>query len=96
MSGDDDLFEEPGTTGLEHVVVRELRPADLDAVVRIDGRLTGSPRPEYFQRKLDEAIRESGVRISLAAEIDGMFVGFLASRGFSPAPAICLSKRLGD
>jgi ribosomal protein S18 acetylase RimI-like enzyme len=76
----DDLFREPGLTGLEHVLVRELDPRDLDAVVRIDARLSGRPRHEYFRRKIDEATRESGIRVSLAAESAGTFAGFLLGR----------------
>lgn len=79
-SEDDDLFLPPGHTGLEHVTVRNLRPADLDAVVRVDGRVTGHARPEYFQKKLEEALRDTGIRISLAAETEGCFAGFLLGR----------------
>ena len=75
-----ELEREPGTTGLAHVLVRDWRPSDLDAVVRIDARITGRSRPEYFQRKLEEAIRESAIRISLAAEVEGCFSGFLLGR----------------
>jgi ribosomal protein S18 acetylase RimI-like enzyme len=77
----DDLFREPGTTGLEGVIVRDLEPGDLDAVARIDGRITGRSRREYFQKKLDEATREAGIRISLAALLDdGTFAGFMIGR----------------
>lgn len=77
---DEDLFREPGVTGLEHVAVRNLEPRDLDAVVRIDARITGRTRGEYYRRKLVEATRESGVTISLAAEVDGRLAGFLLGR----------------
>jgi len=76
----EELFREPGTTGLEGVEVRELRSGDLDAIVRIDARISGRTRREYYQRKLDEATRESGIKISLAAETDGAFAGFLLGR----------------
>jgi ribosomal protein S18 acetylase RimI-like enzyme len=80
MKGDTDLFREPGATGLEHVLVRQLEAKDLDAVVKIDSRHSGRPRREYYTRKIDEGIRESGVRISLAAETDGCIAGFLLGR----------------
>lgn len=76
----DDIFREPGTTGLEAITVRELRAGDLEAIVRIDAGTTGRRRPEYYQRKLAEATRESGIKISLAAETEGMFAGFLLGR----------------
>lgn len=75
-----DIFQEPGVTGLEHVQVRQLEARDLDAVVRIDGRHSGRPRREYYQRKIAECLRESGVRISLAAETSGCFAGFVLGR----------------
>lgn len=76
----EDLFREPGTTGLEGIDVRDLRSEDLDAVVRIDAHVSGRTRREYYQRKLAEATRESGIRISLAAETEGTFAGFLLGR----------------
>ena len=77
---DDEWMGEPGVTGLEGVLVRELTVSDLDGVVRIDARSSGRPRHEYYLRKLEEALRESGVRISLAAEVDGALVGFMLGR----------------
>jgi ribosomal protein S18 acetylase RimI-like enzyme len=77
---ENELFREPGVTGLENVVVRDLRVGDLEAIVRIDARLSGRHRREYFQKKLGEATRESGIRISLVAEIDGSVAGFLLGR----------------
>lgn len=71
---------EPGVTGLEAVLVRELALKDLEGVVRIDARRSGRSRHEYYLRKLQEAVNESGVRISLAAEIDGALVGFMLGR----------------
>jgi ribosomal protein S18 acetylase RimI-like enzyme len=76
----DEIFREPGTTGLEAITVRELSADDLEAIVRIDAGITGRRRPEYYQRKLNEATRESGIKISLAAETEGMVAGFLLGR----------------
>ncbi len=76
----DDIFREPGTTGLEAITVRELNSDDLEAIVRIDAGTAGRRRPEYYQRKLAEATRESGIRISLAAETEGLVAGFLLGR----------------
>lgn len=74
------FLPEPGVTGLANVAVRDLRPGDLDAVVRIDARLSGRQRREYFQKKIAEATRESAIRISLLAELEGCVVGFLLGR----------------
>jgi GNAT superfamily N-acetyltransferase len=50
---------------------------DLRALVAIDRRITGHDHSTYFERKLEEALRESDVRISLVAELDGRPVGFI-------------------
>jgi ribosomal protein S18 acetylase RimI-like enzyme len=67
------------STESKAVVVRDLRPADIDRVVRIDELRSGHPRGEYYARKLDES-REATPRISLAAELDGSLVGFMLGR----------------
>lgn len=71
--------ETPGVSPTDSVVVRDLRPGDLDRVVRIDELRSGSTRSEYYQRKFEEA-REATPRISLAAEVDGSLVGFMLGR----------------
>ena len=70
----------PGATPLDEFTVRELRAADLDDVVRIDTHSTGHDRRGYYERRLRTALEESGIRVSLAAELDGMFVGFVLGR----------------
>jgi ribosomal protein S18 acetylase RimI-like enzyme len=64
------------------IVVRNLRVRDLDAVVALDAKITGRRRDGYFRVKLDQALKETGVVVSLAAEADGAFAGFLLSRVF--------------
>jgi len=66
----------------EPVYVRRLRPADLGPVVALDAKIVGRRRDEYFRVKLDMAMKETGVEVSLAAELDGLFVGFLIARVF--------------
>lgn len=63
-------------------VVRRLRPDDLEAVTGLDARITGRRREEYFRMKLEQALRETGIQVSLAAETDGLFTGFLLARVF--------------
>lgn len=62
------------------VLVRSLLPEDLDQVIRIDAKITGHARRDFFNRKFEEVLYESGVRMSLIAEIDGMVVGFMMAR----------------
>lgn len=35
-----------------HITVRNIRPDDLNAVVELDARVFGEPRPAYFERRL--------------------------------------------
>jgi ribosomal protein S18 acetylase RimI-like enzyme len=70
-------FDEPLET--EAVSVRDLREEDLPAVVKLDALLGGRTRGEYYERKFEEC-RAATPRISLAAEVDGMLVGFLLGR----------------
>ena len=62
------------------VPVRSLIETDLDQIVRIDRRITNRDRSSYLRRKVDEALRETGVRISLVAEKDERVVGFIMAR----------------
>lgn len=64
------------------IQVRGLRPDDFDQVVRIDQKNVGRRREEYFRLKLEENLASKGLRVSLAAERDGMFAGFLLARVF--------------
>jgi ribosomal protein S18 acetylase RimI-like enzyme len=64
----------------ETVVVRPLRPDDLEAVIALDARMVGRRREEYFQVKLAQNLTETGVKVSLAGECDGIFAGFLLAR----------------
>ena len=66
----------------EAVHVRLLRPADLERVITIDAMYVGRRRDEYFKLKLEMAINETGVEVSLAGEVDGTLVGFLIARVF--------------
>lgn len=60
--------------------VSAMQPTDLAEIVRIDRGLTGRDRAGYIGRKLAEAMDESGVRVSLAARLDGAIVGFAMAR----------------
>lgn len=67
---------------LERVLIRNLRPDDLEAVIAIDAKAVGRRRDEYFKLKLAMAANETGVEVSLAGELDGLFVGFAIARVF--------------
>jgi ribosomal protein S18 acetylase RimI-like enzyme len=64
------------------IEVRLLGAEDLEAVVRIDAQATGHPRRDYFRLRLERALIDTSVRISLAAVIDGSVVGFLLGSVF--------------
>jgi GNAT superfamily N-acetyltransferase len=61
---------------MEPIRVRAIEPADLEAVVRIDERLTGRTRKGYWRTRFDiAALRPPWM--SSVAEHDGRVVGFL-------------------
>jgi len=64
----------------ERTVVRGLRPADLEAVIALDAKNVGRRRNEYFKVKLEQNLAETGIKVSLAAEQEGCFCGFLLAR----------------
>ena len=71
---------EPVLRDNEGAVVRRLRPEDLEAVIALDAKAVGRRREEYFKLKLKQALSDTGIQISLGAELDGIFVGFLLAR----------------
>jgi ribosomal protein S18 acetylase RimI-like enzyme len=60
--------------------VRAMRPEDLPQIVRIDREITGRDRQTYIADKLDEAIADSAIRVSLTARLEGAIVGYLMAR----------------
>jgi ribosomal protein S18 acetylase RimI-like enzyme len=80
-----DLVEEPRNGGSEEftweqVPVRSMAEGDIPAIVQTDRKITGRDRSPYYQRKAAEVLRQSGVRVSLVAEVDRQFAGFLMAR----------------
>ena len=57
--------------------VRAMGPGDLADIVRIDRAITGRDRTAYMQGKLNEAMIDSAIRISLTARLDAVIVGYL-------------------
>jgi len=69
-----------GPLARDLIPVRSMVEGDLRSLISVDRRIMGRDRSAYFQRKLEEALRESDVRISLVAELDGRPVGFIMAR----------------
>ena len=83
--GDPNDWSAPAANDFEQLArdtadVRLLAAKDFEDVVRIDRHITGRDRRAFMQHALDEALRESGVRISLAARVDGVMAGYLMAR----------------
>lgn len=64
----------------DRITVRVLTRDDLDAIVRIDKRIVGRSRHDYLEIKLEEAMRDTRIRVSLGAVVDGNLAGFLMGR----------------
>ena len=70
----------PNPPNRQNVVVRQLRPDDIKAVIALDARHTGRRREDYLRLKVAQAFNDTGIQVSLAAEADDALVGFLLSR----------------
>jgi ribosomal protein S18 acetylase RimI-like enzyme len=64
----------------EELPVRSMMERDLSAIIRLDRKITGRDRTAYYARKAAEALKQSAVRVSLVAEMEGQFAGFLMAR----------------
>jgi ribosomal protein S18 acetylase RimI-like enzyme len=69
-----------GPLARDRIPVRAMKESDLRAMVSIDRRITGRDRTDYFKRKMEEALYESDVRISLVAERGDGPIGFIMAR----------------
>ncbi len=74
------MQEEAQTLEEQDVLIRRLRPDDLEAVIALDAKVIGRRREEYFKLKLKQALSDTGIEVSLGAELDRTFVGFLLAR----------------
>lgn len=72
--------DEPGALARDIVCCRSLLRDDLAALIRIDRWVMGRERRAYYERKVREVLEESGIRVSLAAEMQGQVVGFIMAR----------------
>ena len=64
----------------DKVPVRSMTAEDLKSIVTIDERVSGRNRSAYYARKQHEVLHESGVRVSLVAELEGYPVGYAMAR----------------
>jgi ribosomal protein S18 acetylase RimI-like enzyme len=64
----------------DRIPVRSMTEADLPAIIRVDKKITGRDRTAFYKRKMNEVLKESGVRVSLVAEVGGEFAGFVMAR----------------
>jgi len=64
----------------DRILVRSMAAEDLHSVVSLDRGITGRDRSGYYQRKMDEALRSNGIRLSMLAEIDKTPAGFIMAR----------------
>jgi predicted N-acetyltransferase YhbS len=72
-----EIDTQPGVLDTDAILVRDLRPGDLDAIVRIDERIVGRARRRFYEIKFRDAFVPGSLRISLAVEEEGSVVGFL-------------------
>ncbi|MGO3928540.1 GNAT family N-acetyltransferase [Rhodopseudomonas pseudopalustris] len=72
---------EPGEDlSRDRIAVRSMAVEDLHTVIGLDRRITGRDRSTYYQRKMGEALRKNGIRLSMLAEIDQTPAGFVMAR----------------
>lgn len=77
IPGDNPEGLAPGELPTDRIVVRELEERDLERLVRIDRSITRHERRGYYEKKVEAALKETSIRLSLVAEVDGLVVGFL-------------------
>jgi ribosomal protein S18 acetylase RimI-like enzyme len=62
------------------VAIRSLQEKDLAEVIRLDRKLSGQDRSAYYQKKFQEMLVETGIRVSLVAEKKDLLAGFIMAR----------------
>ncbi len=62
------------------IPIRSMTAEDIPEMIAIDRRITRRDRTKYFHRKAAEVLEESGVRVSLVADLDGRIAGFVMAR----------------
>lgn len=62
------------------VMIRNLRPDDIGPITAIDEAAVGRRRDRFLALKMKQAFADTGIAVSLAAELDDHVVGFLLAR----------------
>ena len=62
------------------VLIRNLRPDDIGPITAIDEAAAGRRRDRFLAIKMKQAFADTGIAVSLAAELDDHVVGFLLAR----------------
>lgn len=61
----------------DRIPCRSMRSEDLEAILRIARLIDGSDHAAYYRDKMDESLTQSGIRVSMVAELNGRVVGFV-------------------
>jgi len=72
--------DDPGALSNERIPIRSMNEADLADMIAIDKKISDTDRTAYFKRKQQEVLHQSGVRVSLIAEMDDHPVGYIMAR----------------
>ena len=64
----------------DRMLIRSMTEKDLAPIAAIDQQFTGIDRTPYFERAVGQALAESGVRVSLVAEVDERVAGYIIAR----------------
>ncbi len=59
-----------------HYTIRRANIPDLDQVVSLDARVTGTPKPEYWRQRFESSRQPGSQQYFLVAEQDGRLLGF--------------------
>lgn len=72
--------DQRGALARDMIPCRVMTHSDLPAIVKIDSKITGQNRQDYYTQKFAEVFEQSGIRVSLVAEQDDHVVGFAMAR----------------
>ncbi len=61
----------------ERVTIRTLTREDTPRLARMDQEIGGRSRQTWYEKKVEQAMKDTDIVISLGAEVDGMLVGAL-------------------
>jgi GNAT superfamily N-acetyltransferase len=64
----------------DQVLVRNLRAEDTEALIAIDEESVGRRRDRFLALKVKQALADTGIAVSLVAELDEHVVGFALAR----------------